>query len=376
MSTLSRTEAAALAGVTSVIREDAAAVAERLSSRLEALAGRRILVTGAGGFLCSHLLDVVAAWNDAHPGRACRVLAVDVFSSGLPERVAHLFGPVPGSGRAARPEMELLRADLTQPFEAPGDVDFIVHGASIASPPVYREHPLETIDANVVGTRRLLELARERGAASFVFLSTSEIYGDPDAASIPTPETYRGNVSCTGPRACYDESKRLGETLCTTYQRKFGTPAKIVRPFNVYGPGQRLDDGRIVPDLLRAALRREALVLYSDGRATRAFCYARDAVAGLLDVLLLGQDGEAYNLGNDACETSMSELAFAVREAAGSPPLDVRFAAHADRDYLTDNPNRRCPDLTKLRSLSGFAPEIDLKTGIERSLRSYQERLA
>jgi dTDP-glucose 4,6-dehydratase/UDP-glucuronate decarboxylase len=362
----SRASPLRLGAVTRVIREDAAAVVERLGARLDALAGRRLLVTGAGGFLCSHLLDVVAAWNDQNPADACRVLAVDVFHSGLPERLAHLVGP------GGRPEFDLLRADVAKPLDAPGRFDLVVHGASIASPPVYRERPLETIDANVLGTRQMLELARSAGATSMVFLSTSEIYGDPDAAAIPTPETYRGNVSCTGPRACYDESKRLGETLCTTYQRKLGTPVKIVRPFNVYGPGQRLDDGRIVPDLVGAALRREPLVLWSDGRATRAFCYVRDAVRGLLEVLLLGRDGEAYNLGNDQAETSVRELAFAMREVAGPPPLAVRFATHDDADYLTDNPSRRCPDLAKLRALSGYAPEVDLKTGLERTLRSYR----
>jgi dTDP-glucose 4,6-dehydratase/UDP-glucuronate decarboxylase len=355
------------ARVTRVIREDARAVVAALGDRLDALGGRRLVATGAGGFLVSFLLDVVAAWNDARRGEPCRVVAVDSFASGLPERIAHLVGP------GGRPEFELLRADLAQPFALAGEVDFVVHGASIASPPVYRERPLETIDANVVGTRQMLELARERGARSMVFLSTSEVYGDPGADAIPTPESYRGNVSCTGPRACYDESKRLGETLCTVYHRKLGLPVAIVRPFNVYGPGQRLDDGRIVPDLLGAALARRPLVLYSDGAATRAFCYLRDALRGLLEVLLLGRPGEAYNLGNDRSETSMRELALRVRELAGEPPLELRFEKSADGDYLTDNPTRRCPDLAKLRALSGYRPEVDLEEGLARTLASYAE---
>ncbi len=338
------------------LREDAERVVEALGARMSALEGACLLVTGAGGFLCSNLLDAVAAWNDRRCGAPCRVIAIDNFASGWPARVAHLAG---------RPEFRFLRQDVCQPLEIEGPVDFLVHGASIASPPAYRARPLETLDVNVTGTRRCLELAR-RGARSMLFLSTSEIYGDPTPDAIPTPESYRGNVSCTGPRACYDEGKRLGETLCSIYWREFGTPVVIARPFNVYGPGQRLDDGRILPDLMSAALARRPLVLRSDGSPTRAFCYASDAVRALLLLLLSDVAGEAVNVGNDQAECSMAELAELVREIAGPPPLEIRREASPDPDYLTDCPQRRCPDLTKLRSRFGYAPEVDLKAGLER----------
>lgn len=343
--------------------EDAQAIVGEMAELLKELSGGTLLVTGASGFLCSYLLDVVAALNDAALGPPCKLIALDNFKSGLSDRIAHL---------RTRPDVRFVLHDVGQAFEPEEPVDWIVHGASIASPSLYRQFPLETIDVNVNGTRHMLEIAR-RGARSMLYLSTSEIYGDPGPGFIPTREDFRGNVSCTGPRACYDESKRLGETLCTTYFRLYRTPVKIVRPFNVYGPGQRLDDGRIIPDMMTDALRRRPLVLYSDGRATRSFCYVRDAVRGMLSVLLSHADGEAFNLGNDAEEISVAGLAERISEVAAPPRLPVEYRRSLDPHYLTDNPERRCPDISKLRSLGNWRPEVGLTEGLSRTLRSYRE---
>lgn len=354
-----------MARVSSVVREDARLVVEEMGETLRQLAGTTMLVTGASGFLCSYLLDVVATFNDMNSGAQppCRVLALDNFKSGLPERIEHL---------RERPDIHFIRHDVSQPFQPDAPVDWIIHGASIASPTIYRLYPLETIDANVNGARHMLELAR-RGARSMVYLSTSEIYGDPDPAFIPTPEDYRGNVSCTGPRACYDESKRLSETLCTTYYRLYGTPVKMVRPFNVYGPGQRLDDKRILPDLMSAAVQRQPFVLYSDGRATRSFCYVRDAVRAMLYVLLSQANGEPFNIGNDTEEISIAGLAERLSEVVTSAGVPVEYQVSGDPQYLTDNPQRRCPDLTKLRAHTPYSPEVNLTEGLTRTLRSYEE---
>jgi dTDP-glucose 4,6-dehydratase/UDP-glucuronate decarboxylase len=250
-------------------------------------------------------------------------------------------------------------------------VDWIIHGASIASPPVYRRLPLETIDVNVNGTRHMLDLLRRDGRG-MLLMSTSEIYGDPDPGHIPTAEDYRGFVSCTGPRACYDESKRLAETLAMTYYRLYGSPVKIIRPFNVYGPGQRLDDGRIIPTVISAALHRRPIVLYSDGRATRSFCYVRDAIRSMLLVLVSSAAGEAFNVGNDE-EISIGELARIAANLNGPPELPIHFETSADRDYLCDNPQRRCPDLTKLRQLGGWEPPVRVREGLSRTLESYRD---
>lgn len=351
-----------MAHVTSVIREDAVRIVQRIGKPLDALGGATVLVTGAGGFLCSYILDTLAAWN-AQAAVPCRVVAVDNFIVGIPDRIAHL---------TADPNFRFLKHDVSQPCRFDEKIDFILHGASIASPTFYRQHPLETIDVNVQGMRHLLDLSRQRGVRSFLYLSTSEIYGDPDPAAVPTPETYRGLVSCTGPRACYDESKRLGETLATTYFRLFGTRVKTVRPFNVYGPGQRLDDRRIIPDLMSAALSGGPIVLLSDGRATRAFCYIADFLVGMFQVWLSDADGEAFNVGN-AEEVTIETVARTVARAAAPPEIAVEFRASGDSDYLTDNPQRRCPDLTKIQSRLGYRALVPLAEGLSRTLRSYRE---
>lgn len=345
------------------IREDGLLVAEEMAQALSPLQGSSLLVTGAGGFLCSYLLDVVAALNDHAFERPCRVVAMDNFRSGLPERIEHLGG---------RPDIQFLQHDVTLPFPVEGPFEWIVHGAGIASPTFYRRFPLETIDVNVTGLRHCLELARQ-GARGMLSMSTSEIYGDPEPHAVPTREDYRGWVSCTGPRACYDESKRLGETLCATYFKLYGTPVRTIRPFNVYGPGQRLDDQRIIPDLMLAALAGGPLVLLSDGKATRAFCYIRDEIRGMLYAMVSAPPGEAYNVGNDRTEVTIRQVAEMVCKVARPQELTTVFRRSEDADYLTDNPQRRCPDIARLSSCTPWRPQVDLEEGLARTLRSYRE---
>jgi UDP-glucuronate decarboxylase len=353
---------ALMAKFSSVIQEDARLVVAQMGPALQPLAGKTILVTGAAGFLCSYLVDVLVAASETLP-EPCRIIALDNFQSSVPDRVAHLAG---------HPNVQSIAHDIRQPFVPDGPVDYILHGASIASPMFYRKFPLETIDANVTGTRLMLDLARATSARSIIVMSTSEIYGNPDPARIPTDETYNGDVSCTGPRACYDESKRLAETLCQAYFQLYRTPVKVIRPFNVYGPGQRLDDARIIPDLMTAAVHRTPLVLFSDGRATRSFCYVRDAIAGILYVLLSDADGEPFNVGNDE-EISIRDLAARMIDVAGPPDLSIEFRVSEDAQYTVDNPQRRRPVLTKLKSLAPWTPSVPLTEGLARTLRSYRE---
>jgi len=349
--------------VNEIIQADVAAVCEELAGTLQPLSGTTLLVTGGSGFLCSYLLDTVAYLNDHVLSAPCRVISVDNLRSGIADRVAHL---------ARRKDFHFINRDVSQPLHLEERVDWIIHGAGIASPTFYRRFPIETIDVNVSGTRHMLDLARQSNARSLLYMSTSEIYGDPDAAHIPTGEDYRGNVSCTGPRACYDESKRLAETLCATYFNLYRTPVKVIRPFNVFGPGQRLDDKRIIPDLLSAALDRRPIELFSDGRATRAFCYVSDIVRAIWYILLSDADGEAFNVGNDEREITIGDLADVLREVAGPPHLQIVRKVSDDKHYLTDNPQRRCPDLTKLRSRFPWTPKVPLAEGLKRTLLSYQ----
>jgi dTDP-glucose 4,6-dehydratase/UDP-glucuronate decarboxylase len=338
-----------------------------MDAALNPLQGAVLLATGAAGFLCSYYLDVAAAFNRRHPRAPCRVIALDNHKTGRVGRVEHLQGD---------PNFRFVQHDVTQPF-VPGErVDFCIHGAGIASPMTYRQFPLETIDVNVQGLRHLLELARQQPIQGMLYMSTSEIYGDPPPERIPTPEDYRGYVSCTGPRACYDESKRLGETLCVVYSQKFGVPVKIIRPFNVYGPGQPLDDQRILPDLMSAAVSGRPIALYSDGRASRSFCYVRDFIMGTLWVLFRGDSGAAYNVGNDE-EITIGQLAETVAELAanaGTPLPPIEHRNSPDAHYLTDNPQRRCPDIAKLRGLAPtWSPEIKVRAGLARTLRACRE---
>ena len=234
-----------------------------LGELAERLAGKHLLLTGAAGFLGAQLLHVFARISDARAARALRVTACDSFQRGRPSWLAAL---------AARGDIEIVSADVTA-MPLAQRFDYIIHAASIASPAFYRRFPVETIDANVIGLRRLLGHAEATGVEGFLFFSSSEIYGDPPQERIPTREDFPGLVSCTGPRACYDESKRLGETLCVAFARARGVPTRIVRPFNNYGPGLAIDDGRVLADFCRDALAGRDMVLLSDGSPTRTFCY-------------------------------------------------------------------------------------------------------
>lgn len=350
--------------LTSIIRDDLERIGGALEPVLRELAGTTLLVTGGSGFLCSYFVEVAAWLNDAAGRRPCRVICVDNFHTGTPDRLAHL---------AERPDVRLLEHDIAAPLDLDEPVDWIIHGASIASPTYYRRFPLETIAVNTEGTRHMLELGRRARVRSLLYVSSSEVYGDPEAGAIPTPETYLGRVSCTGPRAPYDESKRLAETLCGVYDRLYRVPVKTVRPFNVYGPGQRLDDRRIIPDLMWSAMRGVPIVLHSDGLATRSFCYIADAIRAMWQVLLSGYDGEVFNVGNDREEISIADAARCMRDVAGDPRMTIQFRPSGDADYLRDNPQRRCPDLTKLRTQMSWEPLFRLRDGLARTLAHYRE---
>jgi dTDP-glucose 4,6-dehydratase/UDP-glucuronate decarboxylase len=345
------------------LARDAADILNNLAEKSQRFAGKTILLTGAAGFLGAQFIHYFLNRNDrCQPGAPCQVVAVDNFLRGVPPWLEAL---------RERPDLTLLERDIVEPWDY-GQVDFIIHAASIASPIYYRRHPIATMDANVMGLRHLLDHACRRPVESFLFFSSSEIYGDPDPAHIPTAEDYRGWVSCTGPRACYDESKRYGETLCVNFQRVHGVPVKIVRPFNNYGPGLKISDRRVLPDFFRDVLAGRNIVLLSDGRATRTFCYISDAITGYLLALLSSYQGESFNIGSDKPEISMADLARLVIEVTGKP-LQVEFRVDQDPNYLEDNPQRRCPDLTKARKLLGYQPRVDLREGLERLYAYYQD---
>lgn len=338
--------------------DDAQQVVVSLGEDISNLSGKRVLVTGAGGFLGYNLLSILKYANETILDRPCQVLAVDNFITGHQAWDKQLL---------ADANFRMIEADVSKEGILTEKSDFIFHLASIASPITYRKHPIETIEVNVLGTRNLLNLALNNKVQSFIHFSSSEVYGDPDPRCIPTPESYWGHVSFTGPRACYDESKRLSETLCLAYHRQYGIPLKIVRPFNVYGPGLRPSDGRVLSDMIRDGLTRKEIILYSDGQATRSFCYISDAWIGFLKVGLSEANGEAFNVGSDSEEVSISDLARMVKNILGSG-VDVVYQKSDDSEYTTDNPQRRRPDLSKIKSSFNYYPAVSLREGIERMI--------
>jgi UDP-glucuronate decarboxylase len=256
-----------------------------------------------------------------------------------------------------------------------GEVNLVIHMASIASPTFYRKYPVETIDANIWGLRKLLDLYSDKNVKGLLFFSSSEIYGNPSPDMIPTNEEYHGLVSCTGPRACYDESKRFGETMCSLFARKYSMPIGVVRPFNNYGPGMRLDDKRVPADFAKNVREGKDIVILSSGQPTRTFCYVADAIIGYFKVLLHGKY-DYFNIGMDVPEITITKLAEIYRDAGREVfghAVGVVKGSSADTEYLTHNPARRCPDLTKARRMLGYAPSITVVDGVHRFLRHIKE---
>lgn len=316
--------------------------------------GKRVLLTGGCGFLGRYFVGVFAYLNEHVLDSSCEVTVLDNFITASR-----------GSWEtdSALKSFRFVEHDVTKPFAAVDSTDYVISLAGIASPYYYRKHPLETVDVSIKGTRNMLDLAKEHGAR-LMLVSTSEIYGDPDAADIPTAESYYGNVSCHGARAVYDEPKRVAETLTRLYHDEFGVDTTIVRPFNVFGPGMNEHDYRVMPSFASEALKGEPLRVYGTGQQTRTFCYVSDAIRGFLQVLLAGRSGEAYNIGTPGPEVTMVKLAETFRTVVG-PELQIEVVEYPE-SYPSTEPQRRCPDIAKAGADVGYGPGVGLEEGIRR----------
>ena len=306
----------------------------------------RIVISGAAGFIGSHLCDRLLA--DGHD-----VLGLDNFITGNPRNIAHLSG---------NPRFEFRKQDIVEPIEVSGEVGAVLNAASLASPKDYMDHPIETLDVGSLGTRRMLDLAHAKGAR-YLLTSTSECYGDPEVH--PQVETYWGNVNPVGPRSCYDESKRYAEALTMAYHRVHGVRTTIARIFNTYGPRMKLDDGRVVPAFLDQAMRGLPLTVFGDGSQTRSFCYVSDLVDGLIR-LMFSDEPYPVNLGNPQ-EMTILEFAERIRRLTGSKS-GIDF-----RPLPQDDPKQRRPDIAKAAKVLGWKPVVELEEGLRNTVAYFEE---
>lgn len=345
-----------------IVKEDISIIAEALKKDAKKIEGKTLLISGGAGFIGSYILATIHELNNKYLSKPCRVISIDNFITGRKRRIAE---------EIKSDNFTFIEADVVKPLDIREKVDYIIHAAGLASPVYYQKYPLETIESAIYGVRNLLDLGKKKNIKSFLYFSSSEIYGDPDPNFIPTPETYRGNVSAIGPRSCYDESKRLGETICMVFYDKFKMPVKIVRPFNVYGPGMLPNDYRVVPMFISSALKGKSLPVHDKGNQTRAFCYISDAIIGFLKVLLSKKNGEVYNVGSDMDEINIMKLAMTVSDLF-KHKVKVQ-AVEYPSTYPQDEPKRRCPDLTKIKTNLGYKPSVDLKQGLSRVIKWYKE---
>lgn len=326
-----------------------------------------VLVTGCGGFLGFYFLQYLVQYASRLGLK--KVIGVDSFILGKPLWVEELRQKYPNILDIH--QFDVAKNSLSE-LRGIAEARYVIHLASIASPTFYRQYPIEAIDANIAGLRQILEFFRSSTELrGILYFSSSEIYGDPDAEHIPTTEQYHGNVNCTGPRACYDEAKRLGETLCYIFGTKYDVPVCVARPFNNYGPGMRIDDKRLPADLALSVLQGRNISIFSDGSPTRAFCYVADAIVGYFLCLFHGKY-DYFNIGMDKSEISVRKFAEVYVEA-GREIFDysgaVVFSRSEDPQYLTDNPNRRCPSIEKARRILSYNPSICVDDGVRRFLK-------
>ncbi len=310
--------------------------------------GHRVVITGAAGFIGSHLAEALLDRGDA-------VVGIDNLSTGDPANVARL----------ADRDFRFIRHDVSNYISVDGPVDAVLHWASPASPIDYLERPIPTLKVGALGTHNALGLAKAKHAR-FVLASTSEVYGDP--LEHPQKEHYWGNVNPVGPRGVYDEAKRFAEAMTTAYRRYHGIDTKIVRIFNTYGPGMRVRDGRAVPNFIAQALRGEDLTVYGDGTQTRSFCYISDLVDGILR-LMRSDINDPVNIGNPK-EMTVAGIAEQIIEQTGSASRIVH------QPLPVDDPRVRQPDITRARETLGWEPRVSLEEGLTATIAWFRSALA
>jgi dTDP-glucose 4,6-dehydratase len=306
-----------------------------------------ILITGGAGFIGSHLCELLL-------GREHSVTCMDNVITGKEDNIAHLMG---------NERFEFIEHDVTKPIDFDGNLDYVLHFASPASPVDYLKFPIQTLKVGALGTHNTLGLAKTKNAR-YLLASTSEVYGDPKIH--PQPESYWGNVNPVGQRGVYDEAKRFAEAMTMAYHGVHGIDTKIVRIFNTYGPRMRRDDGRAVPNFITQALTGKPITVYGDGSQTRSFCYISDLIDGIYR-LMLSPENNPVNIGNPN-EVTVLEIARKIKKLCDSRSEIVR------RDLPIDDPRIRQPDITKARGILGWEPAVSLEDGLRETIAWFREK--
>ena len=338
-----------------IIEGDIKTIVDSLKAFDKKIKGKTFLVTGGAGFLGSWVCDVLHSFD-------ANVICVDNLISGSKTNIQHLIG---------EKNFRFIEQDVCDNLKLKKNIDYIIHMACIASPPQYQKFPIETLNSNIIGTMKMLELARKKKIKAFLFSSTSEVYGNPPSEKIPTSENYPGYTFSYGPRSMYDEGKRAAEAYLYAHFSQFKTPSiRIARIFNTFGP--RLDVklpsayGRVMVKFIHQALSNQPITIYGDGNQTRSFCYITDQIEGLLKFLLTGGiDFEIVNIGNDE-ETKIFDLANKIKPITNS---NSKINCHSPPEFdITNDPLRRCPNINKAKILLNFHPNVNLEEGLKRTV--------
>jgi UDP-glucuronate decarboxylase len=348
-----------------LIDADVTRIIKSLGSLVDNLNGASILITGSNGLLGSYIADTIQALNGKF-SKQCKVLCLNRSLPTTKTRNFHLLGDS---------NFSFLSHDVSKPLGlAKYKPDYMFLCAGSSTPKNFQSDELLTVDLNVDGVRWVMEYAKNNKVKGLLYFSSGAVYGDPPADRVPTNESYNGNVNTLSPRACYAESKRLSETLCSIFAKKYGVPVYIARIFVTYGPGVTVNDGKVLSDFMKQALVKKPIVMKGSGDDIRSDCYVSDAVEAFFRIILSGRPGESYNVGSDLDEYSIKEMASLLHKICGVKGTP-RCDGGQSQEYIKSAPKRFCPDISKLKTELGYKPKIDIYTGLQRTVEwnmSYQ----
>lgn len=340
-----------------IIFEDIDNIISRILPTLRILEGKNLLVTGAAGLIPSYFLDTVYILNKKYFHKKCKVTGYIHRAINQKDRLFYLKGDR---------NFNLKIVDVSKNFEIEPGFDYIIHAASKASPRKYMGDPIGTIETNVGGTTTVLKYMLRNKVKAFMYFSSGEIYGNPPSKVALIREDYVGRTDHLSERSCYVESKRFSETLCINYFRQYRLPIKIVRPIHIYGPGIKLDDGRVWADFIQNSFDKKNIIILSDGKATRGFAYLSDAIVQLWSVLLLGRNGGVYNIGNEE-EVSIKKLAEIIARIFGNRIKVI--VKNENPIFLRNSPQRSCPDMSKTLTEFNLKNEVSIESGLRRTIQ-------